>query len=1791
MRMRQTVMTLTCALVLLGCPADESNPTQDVAATTDTAAQDGGGTEDGATPDSAAGDATHDDAGPGDAPDASPLSVTLAPPEVTLGPGGTQAFTATFLGGPPEPLEWLVDGGGGAVVGGVEPTGTVTKEGVYTAPLSIDALTQVTVTARVEARPDVAGSATVLFDAAGPSLSIATPSPTVPVGLTFAFKAGSTGIDPTKLTWTLETSPPRNDIGAMDPTTGVYRAPDLLPNPPVALIEAVVSLPGSSLQARTPLLIQSLRFEPPDVELLDPGATATFDVIEELSDGTGGSLLGQARLALTLDNPLPACASLQGAEVTALDPTGVAMVFAADTTTGAQVGLRVHNRGRPSLFVDEDTLVHGIPGFDLPLSVELRIARTAIADGGPDISDDPRLVFEALDAQGDVLDGGAPAAPDALVAWIDLTGPRVVYGGHPGTASFRVSLPDLGIEATFQVELLTTWLAAFGRGPGTKYLLYEIGQVPAGGTAPWTGSDVSLVTSYLSGDVQDLVVLLWGTVPDDARWSLLSADDLGTGRSVVWEVLEGHGHFLGPELTETHAFFAAPDQARGVYEDGPLAGQAWARRALGTDTLDRYLQAVYGDSTSWKGMRGAFTRFVATRPGHVVIEARLEGSDLQPVRWEFDCKAPLLKPSLFTGYPSSVPPLHNSTAELRLTQVRDPSVPQNGSAAAYLWVPPHRVEIKRPSGELVAPEQMLVYVRPDIQDRAHFVMNEPGTWTARLVYDAEGVDFPTDWYSFDVMSLTDYTADAPSFGVLIMVDQSDDLFIPGQTLVTIQALGPNGPVNTTIEYDDQDKPIIKGPSLVQYPDFGKLGSSGLPAGEAQAPTLEGRWWPVGPFLFGPELYGSGTIDTTVGPLYPAVGSSTLQFVLELDPSSVWNPKALPPARPPISSPLGLGVFFDPPSLVPPPPGCVTPVAGGHETVVHVTGSASLGAVIGGLTTASITVVDRPWMTVSAVEPVGATQLDVRLSVDLGAAGAQAFGADSHTLRITADNGIYEAPFRLYRTWLSGWQPDLAAAEQTADDPAVGLPLNARFRGPSGLYREGVMPAQVHVEGHAPGVSLTLGTRNADGERRTAMTRDDMGSGEDTVIAHAPLGDIPLQMQAVASAGAPASYEVLVYGDLTDQATAGELGAPDGLPDAVSPAPGAEELWIECDGRETAALPFTAFAYRAVPVGDLRAPATALGAPTPAGAATYAAQSTFAGTPTEGDALEVRVDVDNAAAGQVSVLGLAHLKDRDGRAHPFDGAHLTTTEHDALPDWLKGTGSAATWGVELDALCFDPDIELFPTNDVSPNDAALFPPDHVPPLGALGFLDDEGGTSSGLVGTTGEGWGRFWVLAETPGSRWPGLDCAHPYTGSRDAIAAEDDDLEDVALFADAQGIVDLASAWVAALAEAFDRPGGVTAGVQVSGARFGYVWTTLPEASPGVPILQADLVGTLIVGEEPRFRPVQPGEPGWHPDGTCTPGVDDDLVVTARRYTGGSGEARLIGLRIAVDTIVAALAAAAYALLAPAAVATTPFWYATGQGGLALITSYVSELNALSSAESLVVGKLVGKAGGKVGSRVATRAALWMTRIFGANLGTKAVSNSWALGFADEATSVLSTALSEGIKRTSLTDGDSVSATAEATVAETLSIHVPDECIEEGDTGARVAMIHSARTVSVDSRADFRAEPPGDLLPTPAQGGQTRAYIQRCVALAGSPWLLLSPGAPLGDSAGLQIPGIIEAPPSLADFKIVVRGQEGEVWGIARSATAVASRSNPAGTARVRLRADGALFFAAYGMEVEAIRR
>lgn len=88
-------------------------------------------------------------------------SVDISPNSAQVQLGATQAFTAT-----PAEVDWSVEGG--------EGNGTISTDGVYTAPLAMPAQPQISVVAALKTDPDVRGVATVtLTTDANPVVSIA----------------------------------------------------------------------------------------------------------------------------------------------------------------------------------------------------------------------------------------------------------------------------------------------------------------------------------------------------------------------------------------------------------------------------------------------------------------------------------------------------------------------------------------------------------------------------------------------------------------------------------------------------------------------------------------------------------------------------------------------------------------------------------------------------------------------------------------------------------------------------------------------------------------------------------------------------------------------------------------------------------------------------------------------------------------------------------------------------------------------------------------------------------------------------------------------------------------------------------------------------------------------------------------------------------------------------------------------------------------------------------------------------------------------------------------------------------------------------------------------------------------------------------------------------------------------------------------------------------------------------------------------------------------------------------
>jgi hypothetical protein len=101
------------------------------------------------------------------------VTVALSPTQVSLPANGTQSFTAAVSGSSDQNVTWLVNG----VPGGAPSMGTISANGVYTAPAGASASFTATVTAQAEAAPLATGSASVAVAAStfsGPVYYVAT---------------------------------------------------------------------------------------------------------------------------------------------------------------------------------------------------------------------------------------------------------------------------------------------------------------------------------------------------------------------------------------------------------------------------------------------------------------------------------------------------------------------------------------------------------------------------------------------------------------------------------------------------------------------------------------------------------------------------------------------------------------------------------------------------------------------------------------------------------------------------------------------------------------------------------------------------------------------------------------------------------------------------------------------------------------------------------------------------------------------------------------------------------------------------------------------------------------------------------------------------------------------------------------------------------------------------------------------------------------------------------------------------------------------------------------------------------------------------------------------------------------------------------------------------------------------------------------------------------------------------------------------------------------------------------
>ena len=178
------------------------------------------------------------------------LSLTLSPSSVSIFTGRTQQFSTTFNTTANTSVTWQVNG----VVGGDVTHGTISSNGLYTAPPTVPSPATVTITAISQADPTKTATAQVTI-VLGTTIVVAPSFVPVPAGgtQTFTATANSAAIP---VTWSLSCNSTQSGGCGSITTAGVYTAPVFPPPGGGQVAITATSTDQSALPASANVTVQ-----------------------------------------------------------------------------------------------------------------------------------------------------------------------------------------------------------------------------------------------------------------------------------------------------------------------------------------------------------------------------------------------------------------------------------------------------------------------------------------------------------------------------------------------------------------------------------------------------------------------------------------------------------------------------------------------------------------------------------------------------------------------------------------------------------------------------------------------------------------------------------------------------------------------------------------------------------------------------------------------------------------------------------------------------------------------------------------------------------------------------------------------------------------------------------------------------------------------------------------------------------------------------------------------------------------------------------------------------------------------------------------------------------------------------------------------------------------------------------------------------------------------------------------------------------------------------------------------
>jgi phospholipase C len=270
-----------------------------------------------------------------------PPPVAVSPASIKLQAGATQSFTATVQNSNNTEVTWQIN----SIAGGNATVGTISSNGLYTAPATVPQPAAVTVTAISKADSSKSGSAQVNVIPAQVWINVIPTSATVQAGQTQSFLTFVQNTTNLAVTWQVDSIAGGNATVGRISSGGVYTAPPTVPQPATVTVSAVSQADSSkSASAKVTVTAPAVSMSiSPTLVGLPTGQTQQFTATVQNATSTGVTWLVNSVVGGNTTVGTISSEGLYTAPVNVPDPNKVTItaVLVADSNEKASAAVNI----------------------------------------------------------------------------------------------------------------------------------------------------------------------------------------------------------------------------------------------------------------------------------------------------------------------------------------------------------------------------------------------------------------------------------------------------------------------------------------------------------------------------------------------------------------------------------------------------------------------------------------------------------------------------------------------------------------------------------------------------------------------------------------------------------------------------------------------------------------------------------------------------------------------------------------------------------------------------------------------------------------------------------------------------------------------------------------------------------------------------------------------------------------------------------------------------------------------------------------------------------------------------------------------------------------------------------------------------------------------------------------------------------------------------------------------------------------------------------------------------------